>query len=282
MLILLLTTVLAYRLIPSDVVRERDENFARLWNEGNYEKIVKSMFHKNALVIPPMPTRFIKQPDILNYFLLNHEYWNDNMTMIPEVVGLELEYGVFAIHEIGRWSGVYNRYYQRWVKEDRQWWITFLAIAIGEPDPEASNPPFKVPLSITAADPPSKYIAKLEKRFDFFYNRQDFESVTDLFHSSALLIPRSADRFLTKAKLPEYWQMAYNLAGLKHANTRPIIVLKESPVVIHEMGGIQVNNETHILPYYVRWLKNGTSWNMKFYLSVFPIPHAHPPEIKLG
>jgi len=273
MLIYLLSFVLAYRLIPSEVVREKDGDFSKLWNAGNYERIVSSMFHKDALVIPPIPTEFIKQPDLLNYFQVNHAYWGNKMTMTPELVGLELENGIFVIHEIGKWSGVYSRYYQRWVMEDEQWLITFLAIAIGEPDKTASHPLSKVLPSTTPAVGPSKLIALLEKRFDTFYNKRDFEGATEMFHDGGLLVPRSADKFLTKSKLAEYWQMAHDVAGLKHAKTRPMIVFKESPVVIHEIGGIEVNNEEQFLPYYARWLGNNTSWKIKFYLSGFPISH---------
>jgi len=281
MLILLLNSVLATRKDPTQIVQALDNQYARLWNAGDYGGIVKNMFHEDALAIPPIPTEFIRRADLEEYFELMHDYWNDNMTMTPEVVAMEEEHGKFVIHEIGRWSGVYNRYYQRWVNDNGPWSITLLAIAIGEPEPSSSNPPFNVLTTTAPDDNPSALIAKLEKQFDYYYNTQDFERVTEMFDYNALLIPRSADQFVRKSQLTQYWQMAYDLAGLKHANTKPVIVVEESPLVIHEMGGIQVNNETQFLPYYVRWVQNCTAfWNMKFYLSVFPVPHPHPPEVE--
>jgi len=281
MLNLLLTLVMGVSLDPTQIVQELDNEYARLWNAGDYETIANHMFDEDALVIPPIPTEFIARSDLVRYFQYMHEYWGDNMTMTPEVVTMEEEFGWFVIHEIGRWNGVYNRYYLRWVNDNGSWLITLAAIAIGEPEPGASNPPSSSFITTIPGNTPTQIIAKLEKQFDYLYNKQDFAGVTDLFDEDALLIPRSADRFLNKSELTEYWQMAYSIAGLKHANTKPVIIIEESPLVIHEMGGIQVNNETQFLPYYVRWVRNCTAWNMKFYLSVFPIPHPHPPEIRL-
>jgi len=282
MLILLLTSVLTASKDPTQIVQALDNKYAKLWSAGDYGAIVKDMFHEDALVIPPIPTEFIIRADLENYFQLMNDYWNDNMTMTPEVVSMEEENGKFVIHEIGRWNGVYNRYYQRWASDNGPWSITLLAIAIGEPEPAGSNPPSNVLASKTPNDNASAIITKMEEQFDYFYNTQDFKSVTELFDNGALLIPRSADQFVTKSQLTQYWQMAYDVAGLKHANTKPVIVVEESPLVIHELGGIEVNNETQFLPYYVRWVRNCTDfWNMKFYLSVFPVQHPHPPEVKL-
>jgi len=280
MLILFFTIVIGFSLDPIQIVQALDNKYASLLNAGDYHGIAHELFHKDALVIPPIPTEFIEQPDLGSWFQWVQSYWDDNITMTPEVVVMQEEFGHSVIHEIGRWTGVYNRYYQRWVNYDGAWLISLSAIAIGEPEPGIVNLPLRPFSTSNLDDEPSKLIFRLEKEFDELYNNGDFESVGALFNDDALLIPRSADRFFIKKDLTKYFEMAYNLAGLKHANTKPVIVVEESPMVIHEIGGIQVNNETQVLPYYVRWVRNSTVWDVNFYLSVFPIPHPHPPEIK--
>lgn len=160
--------------------------------------------------------------------------------------------------------------------------ITFSAIAIGSPEPSAGSTSSSLfNYTTISCDNRTDIIAKLEQKFDDRYNMQDFAGVAELFEEKSLLIPRSADGYVFQSELTDYFQKAYSLAGLMHANTKPVIVIQESPQIIHEMGGIQVNNETEFLPYYVRWTKNCKTWNINFYLSVFAVPHPHPEITRL-
>jgi len=279
MLIVILTSVTGFLLDPTEIVQALDKKYASLLNALDYQGIVSQFYHDTALVVPPKPTGFIKKPALASLFPLMQEYWGDNMEMTPEIVRMEEEYGTIVIHEIGNYKGVYNRYYQRWMIDNGTWWITFHAIGIGSAKPGASNPfsgSFKTMFSNGDS---TKLIAKLEQKFDDLYNQQDFAGVTDLFTNDALLISRSPDRYFVKSELTNYWQMAFKLAGLKHCETKPAIVVQESPLVIHEMSEIRVNNETEFLPFYVRWTKSCQGWKIKFYLSVFAVYHPHP-EIK--
>jgi hypothetical protein len=289
MFILLLTSVIGLSTDMTKVVQELDNKFASLWNAHDYQGLVAQLFTEDALVVPPLPTDFVQQPDLAIWFQLMHKYWGGNMTMTPVSARMEQEYSRYVIHEIGRWNGIYNRYYQRWVKHDGLWKITFIAIAIGEPQPNVPNQfsrflttvPWKSVINMNVGgDDPTQLMNTLEKKFDDLYNVQDFEGVAALFDKEGLLIPRSSDRFFKQSQLALYFQMAYSVAGLKYADTQAVTVVRESPTVIHELGGIHVNYEDQFLPYYLRWVLTNSGWKIKFYLSVFPIPHPHPPEIK--
>jgi len=290
MLILLLASVIGVSSDLTHIVQELDNKYASLWNAHDYEGLVTQLFSEDALVVPPLPTDFVQQPDLAVWFKFMHKYWGDNMTMSPESARIDEEFGQFVIHEIGRWNGIYNRYYQRWVQENGSWKISFVAIAIGEPQPGVPNQfsrflttvPWKSLINLNVGgDDGTKLLTELENKFDDLYNVQDFEGVAGLFDEDGLLIPRSSDRFFKQSQLTLYFQMAYSVAGLKYADTQPVNVVRESPTVLHELGGIHVNNETQLLPYYLRWVKTSNGWKIKFYLSVFPIPHPHPPEKKL-
>jgi len=287
MLVLLLTSVIGLSSDLTQIVQELDNKYASLWNARDYKGLVTQLFSQDALVVPPLPTDFVQQPDLAIWFQLMHPYWGDNMTMTPESARMDLEFGHFVIHEIGSWNGIYNRYYLRWVKDNRSWKITFIAIAIGEPQPNVPNPFSRFLTTVTwksminmkvNGDDCTKIMNTLEQQFDDLYNVQDFEGVAELFDEDALLIPRSSDRFFQQSQLSLYFQMAYSVAGLKYADTQAVTVVRESPTVIHELGGIHVNYENQFLPYYIRWVLKNNVWKIKFYLSVFPIPHPHPPE----
>jgi len=276
-----LTSVIGFLVDPTEIVQALDNKYAKLLNEFDYQGIVSQFYHEVALVVPPKPTGFVKKPGLPHLFPLMQEYWGDNMEMTPEIVKMEEENGKIVIHEIGSYKGVYNRYYQRWMVDNGSWWITFHAMGIGSPKPGA-NTPFSGSFNATLTHGDStKIIAELEQEFDDLYNVQDFAGVAALFHEDALLVPRSPDRYFVRSELTNYFQSAYLLAGLMHCETKPVIVIQESPTVIHELSGIRVNNETEFLPFYVRWTKSCLGWKMKFYLSVFAVRHPHPPLKKL-
>jgi len=277
-LFLSLTSVVGFILDPAEIVQALGEKYANLLNANDYEGIVSQFYHEVALVVPPKPTVFLKKPALPDFFPLMQNYWGDDMAMTPEVVKMEEENGKMIIHEIGSYKGVYNRYYQRWMIDNGSWWITFHAMGIGSPKPNATFSQFSGSFDSTLTHGnATELITKLEGEFDDRYNVQDFAGVTELFHDDALLVPREPNRFFTKPELTFYFQTAYNLAGLMHAETKPVIVVQESPSVIHEMSGIRVNNETEFLPFYVRWTKSCQGWKIQFYLSVFAVKHPHPP-----
>jgi len=278
LLFLSLTSVIGFILDPTEIVQALDDKYASLLHALDYEGIVSQFYHDAALVVPPKPTGFIKKPALPYFFPLMQDYWGEDMKMTPEVVKMEEDNGKIVIHEMGSYKGVYNKYYHRWIIDDGSWWITFHAFGIGSPKPNAIASAFSGSFNETLTTGNStKLILKLEQEFDDRYNVQDFAGVAGLFHEDALLVPRTPNRFFRKSELTDYFRSAYNLAGLMHCETRPVIVVQESPTVIHEMSGIRVNNETEFLPFYVRWTKTCEGWKMNFYLSVFAVKHPHPP-----
>lgn len=115
---------------------------------------------------------------------------------------------------------------------------------------------------------PLEIVAQLDSHFNQLYNSQQFDAVQGLYHTNSLLIPPTADAFITQPALKDFFAQAYKM-GIKDLHLAPITAIRQLPnkpgaSIMHEIG-----NCTHSLQpsgglYYVRWLdmSNGEGWKV--------------------
>jgi len=240
---------------PKAIVQAQDDKFASFWNAKNYTGLVSEMYHEGALVIPPTATKFIQQMVLASWLPNMEHYWNSAITLTAEVVTLEKGSESNTIHEIGSYEGVPNRYYQRWTDASGQWQIAFAVLAIGGPQAGSSKAK-----PMTFRENPSDLIAKLDKVFTDDFNEGYWTDVANLYNPGAQLIPPTCDQYVLQPDLAEFFLAAHN-EGIKTIDLSPVVVVQESPTLIHEIGQNKINGGPPG-PYYVRWINNGTQWQL--------------------
>jgi len=242
---------------PKQFVQALDDQYAALWGKKDYNGIENSFYHGEAVVIPPDATKFINQVAIGSWLPNMEQYWPSTLNISAEVVVLEQGSQVNTIHEIGSYAGVANRYYQRWSDAGGQWKIAFAATAIGGPQGDRS-----VLQHVTVKDNPYIMIQEKDKEFTDAFNKEEFYTVASFYNPDAQLIPPTCDGYVLQPQLAAFFKAAHD-SGISTINLKPTVVVQESSNLIHEIGANSINLGTDE-PYYVRWINNGTNWQLAF------------------
>lgn len=238
---------------PKQIVQALDDQYAALWGKNDYVGIASDLYHQGAVVIPPDATKFI---DEIQTWLPNMEnYWPSTLNITADVVVLEVGSDSNTIHEIGSYAGVANRYYQRWSDAGGKWKIAFTATAIGGPQSDRS-----MVGKVAVKDDPSAMIKEKDKEFTEAFNKEDFETVASFYNPGAQLIPPTCDGYVLQPQLAAFFKAAHD-EGISTINLRPTVVVQESSTLIHEIGANSINQGPDG-PYYVRWINNGTEWQL--------------------
>jgi len=246
-----------YIVDPKQIVQALDNQYAALWGMGEYANIENDLYHKDAVVIPPNATKFISQDAIDSWLPNMEQYWPSPLKISAEVVVLEAGSQENTIHEIGSYAGVANRYYQRWSDAGGKWMIAFAATAIGGPQGDRSV--FK---KVAVEDNPYPIIQEKDEEFTVAFNNADFDTVASFYNPGAQLIPPTCDGYVLQAQLAAFFKAAHD-SGIATIDLKPTVVVQESSTLIHEIGSNSIN-QGPAGPYYVRWINNGTEWQLAF------------------
>merc|ERR1719233_2848303 len=219
------------------------------------------MYHEGALVIPPTADKFIAQMGLASWLPNMEHYWNSALNITAEVVTLETGSESNTIHEIGSYEGVPNRYYQRWTDASGQWLIAFSAVAIGGPQGGSS-----ISEQMAVKEDPHELIKKLDRQFTDDFNNGYWTEVANLYNPGAQLIPPTCDAYILQPALAAFFEAAHE-SGINTIDLQPLVVVQESTNLIHEIGLNKINGGApdH---YYVRWINNGTEWQLAFDIMV--------------
>jgi len=239
------------------IVQALDNQYAALWSKKDYKGIESDLYQEGALVIPPNATKFINQVAIDSWLPNMEHYWPSALNITAEVVVLEEGSDSNTIHEIGSYAGVANRYYQRWSDEGGKWKIAFAAMAIGGPQGDRS-----VLEQVVVKDEPYAMIQWYDNEFSYFFNKEDFDAVASFYNPGAQLIPPTCDSYVLQGQLAAFFKAAHD-SGISTIKLKPTVVVQESSTLIHEIGANSINHGTDE-PYYVRWIGNGTAWQLAF------------------
>jgi len=242
---------------PKQIVQALDNQYAAMWGMKDYGGIESAFYHEDAVVIPPDATKFINQDAIDSWLPNMEQYWPSTLNISAEVVVLEAGSQDNTIHEIGSYAGVANRYYQRWSDAGGKWMIAFAATAIGGPQGDRSV--FK---QVAVKDNPYPIIQEKDKEFTVAFNKEDFDTVASFYNPGAQLIPPTCDGYVLQGQLAAFFKSAHD-SGISTINLKPTVVVQESSTLIHEIGANSINLGT-AEPYYVRWINNGTDWQLAF------------------
>jgi len=242
---------------PKQIVQALDNQYAMLWSKKNYTGIESALYHAGALVIPPDATKFVNQFAIDSWLPSMENYWPSALNITAEVVLMEEGSDSNTIHEIGSYGGVANKYYQRWSGAGGDWKIAFAAMAIGGPQDVLS-----VAKQVSVKDNPYMIIQEKDKAFTDAFNKEDFDTVASFYNPGAQLIPPTCDGYVLQAQLAAFFKAAHD-SGISTIDLKPSVVVEESPALIHEIGLNSINLGT-AEPYYVRWINNGTDWQLAF------------------
>jgi len=242
---------------PTLIVQALDDQYAAMWNKKDYKGIESVLYHEGALVIPPDATKFINQFSIDTWLPSMEQYWSSTLNITAEVVLLEKGSDSNTIHEIGSYSGIPNRYYQRWTDANGTWKIVFSALAIGGPQVVSSTIE-----QILVKNDPYEMIKDLDKEFTDAFNKESFDTVASFYNTGAQLIPPTCDGYVIQPQLAAFFKAAHD-SGISTINLKPTVVVQESQTLIHEIGSNSINQGTGE-PYYVRWIYNGTNWQLAF------------------
>eukprot|EP01062_Namystynia_karyoxenos_P074497 TRINITY_DN71409_c0_g1_i1.p2 TRINITY_DN71409_c0_g1~~TRINITY_DN71409_c0_g1_i1.p2 ORF type:complete len:262 (+),score=116.53 TRINITY_DN71409_c0_g1_i1:76-861(+) len=101
------------------------------------------------------------------------------------------------------------------------------------------------------------WLVKKDQEFAALFNAGNFSAVANLYNPGALLIPPTADQFLTQDKLAAFFASAHK-GGLSGLSITPLHVLEESPTLVHEIGRVSSTQGTGT--FYARWVKPGADW----------------------
>jgi len=235
-----------------------DDLYAALWNQKDYHGLATQLYHHKAVVIPPNATNFIEHSSLEHLFPQMQDYWGSSMNLTANVVVMEEGSPPSTIHEIGSYGGVTNKYYQRWTNDTGSWMIAFSSMAIGGA-PEGSKT-LRLP---TKHHDPFKMVADHDKVFSDEFNNQNWTAVAALYNPRAQLIPPTCDGYVLQPQLAAFFEAAHG-NGINTINLEPVVVLQENKHLIHEIGGNKVNGANSSEPYYVRWMRNGSDWQLAF------------------
>jgi len=239
------------------IVQALDNQYAALWSKKDYKGIESELYQEGALVIPPDATKFVNQFAIDSWLPNMEHYWPSTLNITAEVVLLEEGSDSDTIHEIGSYAGVANRYYQRWSDAGGKWKIAFAAMAIGGPEGDRSALE-----QVAVKDDPFAMIQEKDKEFTDAFNKEDFDTVASFYNPDAQLIPPTCDGYVLQPQLAAFFKAAHD-SGISTINLKPTVVVQESSNLIHEIGANSINLGTDE-PYYVRWINNGTNWQLAF------------------
>jgi len=240
---------------PKAIVQALDDQYAAFWNKKDYKGLASEMYHDGALVIPPAATKFIPKVSLASWLPNMEHYWNIGMNITAEVVTLEAGPDSSTIHEIGSYEGVPNKYYQRWTDESGQWLIAFSVLAIGGPQ-EGSSISKQNPVN----EDPKKLIRELDSQFTNDFNSGYWTEVAKLYNPGAQLIPPTCDQYVLQPALAAFFEAAHK-SGINTIDLQPMVVIQESANLIHEIGANKINGGPPDT-YYVRWINNGTEWQL--------------------
>jgi len=242
---------------PTQIVQALDNQYAAMWGMKDYEGIENALYHEDVVVIPPDATKFINQDAIDSWLPNMEQYWPSTLNISAEVVVLEAGSQENIIHEIGSYAGVANRYYQRWSDAGGKWKIAFAATAIGGPQDDRS-----VFEQVAVRDNPYPIIQEKDKEFTVAFNKEDFDTVASFYNPGAQLIPPTCDGYVLQTQLAAFFKAAH-YSGIATIDLKPTVVVQESSTMIHEIGANSIN-QGPAGPYYVRWINNGTEWQLAF------------------
>jgi len=237
---------------PKAIVQALDNQYAAFWNKKDYAGLASSLFHTGALVIPPDATKFVNQFGLASWLPNMEQYWTSNLSITAEEVFMEEGTESNTIHEIGSYAAIPNKYYQRWTDAGGLWTIAFSSLAIGGAQGGSS-------ISAVNSDP-YKIITALDKEFTDLFNKEDFDAVASLYNPGAQLIPPTCDGYVFQPQLASFFQAAHN-SGISTIDLKPTVVVQESSTLMHEIGANSINSGP-AGPYYVRWIFNGTVWQL--------------------
>jgi len=241
---------------PKQIVQALDNQYATLWGLKDYEEIKNALYHDDAVVIPPDANKFINQDAINSWLPSMEQYWPRTLNISAEVVALEAGWQENTIHEIGSYAGVSSRYYQRWSDAGGKWKIAVAVTAIGVQDDRS---PFE---QVAVRDDPWPIIEEKDKEFTVFFNNEDWDTVASFYNPDAQLIPPTCDGYVLQAQLAAFFKAAHD-SGIATIDLKPTVVVQESSTLIHEIGSNSINQGPPG-PYYVRWINNGTEWQLAF------------------
>jgi len=242
---------------PKAIVQALDNQYAAFWNKKDYTGLVSSLYHSGALVIPPDATKFINQFALASWLPNMELYWNSNLSITAEVVFMEEGSESNTIHEIGSYSGISNKYYQRWTDAGGLWTIELSSLAIGGAEGGSSKSE-----QLAVKSDPYKLISDLDKEFTDLFNKENFDAVALLYNTGAQLVPPTCDGYIYQPQLAAFFKAAHD-SGITTIDLKPTVVVQESSTLIHEIGANSINSGPPG-PYYVRWIFNGTAWQLAF------------------
>lgn len=243
---------------PKAIVQALDDQYAAFWNSKNYTGLASELYHEGALVIPPTATKFIEQIALANWLPNMEHYWNSVIKITAEVVTLETGSDSNTIHEIGSYEGVPNRYYQRWTDASGEWLIAFSALAIGG----SQGGMRKISEQMAIKEDPFELLSKLDREFTDDFNNGYWTNVANLYNPGAQLIPPTCDAYILQPDLAAFFKAAHD-SGINTLDLQPKVVVQENTALIHEIGSNRINGGSPE-PYYVRWIYNGTAWQLAF------------------
>jgi len=242
---------------PKVIVQALDDQYAAFWNKKDYKGLASSLYHTGALVIPPDATKFINQFGLASWLPNMEKYWSSNLSITAEVVMMEEGSESNTIHEIGSYTGVANKYYQRWTDAGGLWTIAFSSLAIGGAQGGSNK---SGPMAVKSD--PYILIADLDKEFTKVFNDENFDAVASLYNTGAQLVPPTCDGYVLQSQLAAFFKAAHD-SGITTIDLKPTVVVQESSTLIHEIGSNSINSGSQE-PYYVRWIFNGTNWQLAF------------------
>jgi len=240
---------------PKKIVQALDDQYAAYWNQKDYTSLADSLYYNGAQVIPPDASKFVSQLGLASWFPRMEQYWNSTLNIIAEYVLLEQGSTSDVIHEIGSYTGVPNKYYQRWSNAGGSWKIAFSVLAVGGPQGESTTLQH-----VPVKSDPTTIIALLDREFTNAFNKEDFDTVASFYSVGAHLIPPTCDGYIVQSQLAAFFKAAHE-SGISTIDLKPTVVIQENPMLIHEIGSNSINSGP-AGPYYVRWTNNGTVWQL--------------------